>query len=78
MSTTGGSIRLLLLILLEPEPFCHPILDYALGVLLLLDLLLKLPADEIVLLDLPAREILGFLSSTHLLEALPHHLVHNT
>ena len=80
MDATGRSIGppLLLLVLLEPESLCHAVLDYSLGVLLLLSLLLKLSADEIVLLNLSAREILGFLSSTHLLEALLHHLVHNT
>ena len=59
MSATSGSIVgvlvLLLLVLLEPEPLGHAVLDKALGVLLLLCLLLELLADEIVLLDLPAR-----------------------
>jgi hypothetical protein len=82
MSATSGSIGgvlvLLLLVLLEPEPLGHAVLDQALGVLLLLCLLLELFADKIVLLDLSARELLGFLSGTHLLETLFHHLVHDT
>ena len=82
MSAATGSIGgvlvlLLLLVLLEPEPLGHAVLDKALGVLLLLCLLLKLFADKIVLLDLPARELLGFLSGAHLLETLLHHLVHD-
>lgn len=73
----GGALVVLLLVLLESEPLGHAVLDKALGVLLLLCLLLELLADEIVLLNLPAREFLGFLSSLHLLETLLHHLVHD-